>query len=178
MEESINDLVQSLIRLSNPKSIQKNFHGFIKKICLPYFKNIEKNTQIPFDFPLTAFIGQNGCGKSSVLQSLYGCPNGLSTGKYWFNTATDPIAETDSEGNRPCFWFEYYNEKAAKDVQVIKLRIQKPSDPDYWEPSRPVAKYGMNPMPLEESEGRTKTRWEGLEKKEKTVYLDFRSELS
>ncbi|QQR95196.1 MAG: AAA family ATPase [Bacteroidota bacterium] len=50
------------------------FRNFIEYIQFPYFRNLEKNTRIIFDFPLTVFVGQNGSGKSSTLHALYGAP--------------------------------------------------------------------------------------------------------
>ena len=56
------------------------FSNYIEYIRFPNFKNLEKNTKIDFEFPLTFFVGKNGGGKSSTLQSLYGAPKGNSLG--------------------------------------------------------------------------------------------------
>ena len=62
------------------------FKNYIDYIRFPLYRNLEKNTRIDFDFPLTVFVGQNGSGKSSCLQALYGVPGYSSTGDYWFET--------------------------------------------------------------------------------------------
>lgn len=50
------------------------FEPFIKYICFPNFKNIEKDARVDFAFPFTVFTGLNGSGKSSALHALYGGP--------------------------------------------------------------------------------------------------------
>lgn len=49
--------------------------GQIKKyidfVRFPFYRNLELDAIINFEFPLTVFIGQNGCGKSSCLHALY-----------------------------------------------------------------------------------------------------------
>ncbi|MEO5916434.1 MAG: AAA family ATPase [Luteolibacter sp.] len=123
-----------------------SFKTFIDYIRFPYFKNLEENTVINFDFPITALVGSNGSGKSSVLQALFGAPQGYSTGLFWFSTSMDPIEE--GSGKRNCFIYGYKNQK-RETVEVLKTRIQwnkkegNSKNPDYWEPSRPLKKYGM-----------------------------------
>ena len=70
-----------------------NYDNFITEINLPYFKNIKVGTKINFTFPLTVLIGQNGCGKSSCLQAIKGCPRGNMPSEYWFTTPIDEIKE-------------------------------------------------------------------------------------
>lgn len=60
------------------------FNNFIKYIRFPYFKNLEYDSEINFNFPLTVFVGENGAGKSSTLQALYGAPRGKSPGDFGF----------------------------------------------------------------------------------------------
>lgn len=159
------------------------FEPFIRYIRFPFFKNLEENTRIDFDFPITAIVGPNGTNKSTILRALYGSPGDNSLGTYWFSTRLNPIKSTSE--NRPCFIYGYLNPHLKRVVEVIKIRIEKKTkgiiDPDYWEPSRPMKKYGMEPMPdfpdgEEKMEGRSKTRWDPVEKK--VLYLDFRSEIS
>ena len=155
----------------------KVFKHYIEYIRFPCFKNMEENTKITFDFPLTVFVGQNGCGKSSSLKGIYGAPDGKSVGEFWFETEVDPIIEN---GVRNCLIYSYYNEEAEKSVEIIKTRIKKAKNPDYWEPSRPVKEYDMEAMPILVQDkpllGRSKTRWKGLKKN--VILLDFKGELS
>ncbi|HDX9578395.1 TPA: AAA family ATPase [Bacillus pseudomycoides] len=150
---------------------RNKFGKFIHKITFPYYKNYLSNTTISFQFPFTVFVGRNGCGKSSALHALYGMPKGFSTEEFWFSTDLDPIKES-SDGNRHCYFYEYYDGKELK--QVLKSRMKrsasedgtKKANPDYWETSKPVKKYGMN----------TGQRSSPIEKN--VIYIDFRSELS
>ena len=152
----------------------KKYPDFITDIHFPCFKGLKANAEIKFQFPLTAIVGENGCGKSSVLQALENAPEGNSYSQKWFSTSVDPIPEEP----RPAFWYSYNSVEAQLNVQILNQRIKKEKNPDYWEPSRPVAKYGM--AKFEESEtpinGALKTRWKGT--KRKVLYLDFRGELS
>lgn len=141
--ERIEKLTASLSKAKN------HFPKFIEYIRFPYFKNLEENTRIDFRFPVTALVGPNGCGKSSVLQALFGAPQGYSTGLFWFSTSMDPIEE--GGGKRNCFIYGYKNKSGAA-AEVLKTRIQwnkqegNSKNPDYWEPSRPLKKYGMTTM--------------------------------
>lgn len=158
-----------------------NFKPYISSIVFAKYKNIVLQSELTLDFPLTLLIGKNGTNKSSILHALYGCPEGKSTGEYWFSTHIDPI-----EG-RPAFFYRYTIPETGNTAEVIKTIIKKKSvpkqgyDPDYWEPSRPIIEYGMAPLPKLESGtslpvGRSKTRWNAIKKN--VVYLDFRSEIS
>lgn len=40
------------------------------KIKLCSFRRFAKNTEINFDFPITVFVGKNGCGKTTVLKAI------------------------------------------------------------------------------------------------------------
>jgi predicted ATPase len=135
---------------------------YIEHIRFPFFRNLELDTKITFDFPITFLVGKNGGGKSSTLQSLYGCPKGYSLGDYWFSTELDPIQEFDK--NRNCF---IYGFKDGINInEVIKQRIHRQGNPDYWETAKPIVGYGMT----------NKTRFSPIDKN--VIYLDFRSELS
>jgi len=137
------------------------FQPFIDYIRFPYFRNLEQNTRIEFTFPLSVFVGQNGCGKSSALQAMYGCPLGKSVGDYWFNTTVDPIVEMRG-GDRNCLIYSYGGGGAGR--EVLKTRIAKRGKPDLWDTSEPLARYGMDP-----NAARTKP----VEKN--VVYLNFRA---
>lgn len=138
------------------------YQRYIEHIRFPFFRNLETDTKITFDFPITFLVGKNGGGKSSTLQSLYGCPKGYSLGDYWFTTQLDPIKEFDK--NRNCF---IYGFKDGNNInEVIKQRIHRKNNPDYWETAKPMLTYGML----------NSTRFSPIEKN--VIYLDFRSELS
>ena len=155
------------------------FKPHITSIVFPAYKNLEFGAELTLDFPLTFLIGKNGTNKSSVLHALYGCPDGKSVGEYWFSTHVDSIDLI--EGRRPAYFYRYVSDETTEIPEVIKTRIQKESDPDYWEPSRPILEYGMKPMPPLPATGpipagRRKTRWNAMRKQ--VLYLDFRSEIS
>ncbi|MEI7733338.1 MAG: AAA family ATPase [Verrucomicrobiota bacterium] len=135
------------------------FPSYIDYVRFPRFRNLEPGARIDFTFPLTVFVGQNGCGKSSALQALYGCPKGKSVGSYWFNTVIDPIEEMAAE-NRHCLIYSY--DGGGRDREVLKTRINKAGQPDLWDTSEPIVAYGM----------RIGNRHPPIEKE--VVYLNFR----
>jgi predicted ATPase len=143
----------------------KNYVDFIK---FPFYRNLEINTTIKFDFPLTVLIGQNGCGKSSCLHALYGMPKGYTPYEFWFDTSVDPIEYYDDKKKRHSFWYSY-TDNNDKIREVLKARIRRNDDPNYWETSRPLIWAGMTPR-------KDNLRDEPLEKN--VVYIDFRAELS
>ena len=180
-------VIRELDRLSSSKKkLKDNYPNFIHKIRFPVYKNIEPGCEIFFEYPLTVFVGQNGCGKSSVLHALQGAPDRRSVGNFWFSTNLDPIKE--NKGKPSCFIYEYFNKEANKFVEIIKIRVkyQKTIDgrervnPDYWEPKRASVEYGM--LIPRQHNGRPEpgslktTRW--VVPKINVGYLDFRSELS
>lgn len=152
----------------------KNFPDFITDINFPCFKGLVPGARVSFLFPLTVLVGENGCGKSSILQALENTPEGKSFTSRWFSTSVDPIPINP----RPAYWYSYYNSDANMIVQVLNERIQKKDNPDYWEPARPKKKYGMKPFPSGKANtpGASGTRWNGT--KRNVLYIDFRSELS
>jgi predicted ATPase len=125
---------------------------------------MEVNSRINFDFPLTVIVGQNGCGKSSVLHAIYGMPKGKTPYRFWFDTKVDPIVYYDDEKRRHSFWYQYSEAENVK--EVVKARIRREENPNYWETSRPLTWAGMS----------AERRAQPIEKN--VVYLDFRSELS
>jgi len=150
---------------------------YINHIRFPHFKNLEDGTRIEFDFPITALVGPNGANKSSVLKALFGAPGNNNLGTRWFSTQVDSI---DEAGGRPRFIYGFWNQRTRQIVEVMKTRIHKAENPDYWEPSRPILSDGMASLPKlgpnETFPDRRKTRWNTIDKK--VVYIDFRSELS
>lgn len=154
LDRSINDLKSML---SSGVFVKHIYH-----IRYPKFRNLEPNSKITFDFPITFFVGKNGGGKSSTLQSLYGAPLNYSLSDYWFSTAIDPIQELKDDRN--CFIYGY--KSGGNLVEVLKQRAQRKNKLDYWEPSKPVKKYGMD----------ISSRNPPVERN--VQYVDFRSELS
>jgi predicted ATPase len=164
---SINNF-QSLIQTIKSIKLNGKFEKYIDFIQFPYYHNFEPKTKISFDFPLTVLIGQNGCGKSSCLHALYGAPAGNTPSRFWFETKVDPILYFDNEKRRHSFWYSFSNEKGAT-KEVVKTRIRRTNDPDYWETSRPLAWAGMRKR---NDNKRDKPILKNV------VYIDFRSELS
>lgn len=147
------------------------FDNFITEINLPYFKNIKIGSRINFTFPLTVLIGQNGCGKSSCLQAIKGCPEGNSPSENWFSTPIDEITQKDVSSKYPkisavwpTIWYKYKN--GDSEYEVLYQAVYRKNDPDYWEKREPVQSYGMT----------TKIRDPRISKN--VVYIDFRGELS
>lgn len=173
------EVINEMFNIDNEREI---FKKIIEYIRFPYFKNFEENLRINFTFPIVFITGSNGAGKSSLLQALYGAPQGKSISEFWFNTELDPIKELSE--NRHCFIYSYKTEYSKRDVEVIKTRIKKTgkddkNKPDYWEPSRPLKKFQME-APREDSDYRetsgSKDRWNLLTKN--VYYMDFRYSLS
>lgn len=160
------DIFKELQKMKDNKVFEK----YIDFIQFPKFKNLEANTRINFDFPLTVLVGKNGSNKSSVLTALYGAPRGYSTGNFWFSTDTDPIIE--GSGSRNCYFYQYTDDKKTPQKEVLKQRTMrseteaKRGDPDYWETAKPNTLIGMK------SGNRNKPL------KKDVVYIDFRGEIS
>ncbi|MBU0767367.1 ATP-binding protein [Patescibacteria group bacterium] len=156
------DLVNEIIGMKNRGAFTK----YIDYIRFPRYRNLEPDSRIDFSFPLTALVGQNGFGKSSTLQALWGTPEGKSVGNYWFSTEVDPIKNLEN-GKRNCMIYAY-KKPSGEQVEVLKIRIKKRKDPDYWETSRPLKSFGMETMGGSRS----------LPIDMKVDYIDFRSILS
>src|SRR3954447_20853494 len=92
---------------ANRGKYEKIFPGYITHIRFPRYKNISDGARIDFTFPVTALVGSNGSGKTSVLNALYGAPARKSTGQYWFSTKVDPIEE--GEGSPSRFIYGHFN---------------------------------------------------------------------
>ncbi len=159
--------LQNLISTINNIKNSGNIKKYIDFVRFPFYRNLEINTIINFSFPLTVFIGQNGCGKSSCLHAIYGIPKGLTPYEFWFDTSVDPIEYYDDQKKRHSFWYSYKDEQGNV-REVIKARIRRNDDPNYWETSRPLAWAGMTPRKGE--------RDQPIEKD--IIYIDFRAELS
>ncbi|MFB9246079.1 AAA family ATPase [Massilia antarctica] len=168
--------MSSLQQQLSQMHVAKQFEPFITHIRFPKYKNLAPNTRIEFNHPITVIVGANGTNKSSVLRALYGVPDYSNLGMLWFSTSIDPIEEGDGERN--CFIYGHFNQDAKRVTEVLKIRIKKDEDPDYWEPSRPYAKYEMEMIPRVGTPppGAGKTRWNPIKKK--MEYVDFRASLS
>lgn len=124
------------------------FRPFIEVINFPRYRNFAPGLQLSFDFPVTVLVGQNGTGKTSLLHALSGAPVQNSPGDWWFSTAMDPIDHEDApnrnlpQSEKAAFWYRYRDSEGGT-RRTLKSRIRRAGNPDYWEPSRPVAKYGM-----------------------------------
>ena len=155
-----------------------SYNNYINKIRFPKFKNFTKDMELTFDFPLTILTGPNGCGKTSVLQALYGSPNGYSISKFWFSTELDPIKDGDGEPNR--FIYEYKPKGYNKKVEAIKKRVGTKKGNDYWETARPSKEDGMPSLSKEygenEAKYRSDTRWSAVDKK--VTYINFKEIIS
>jgi predicted ATPase len=148
------------------------FKFCIDYIRYPFYKNIIQDTKINFDFPITVFVGKNGSGKSSILKSLYGCVEGKNISDYWFSTEIDPIKESGIEGeSRNCFIYNYPSSESEKHYEVLIQRSKRTGNPDYWETSRPLIKYGM--LKKEEDENYRKSKL-----KTDVIYLNFHTIMS
>lgn len=163
MEENLDKLIS---RISDDYENDK-YMNYIKYIQFPKYKNLTDGSRINFNFPLTMLVGKNGTGKSSVLQAIYGCPKGKSTGDYWFTTAVDPIEEGKNK-----YFYGYQNGSSTRIKEVIKKRQNSKKSPDYWESDALDVKVGMMP----DNDMDNETRNEPVEKE--VVYFDFRGELS
>lgn len=166
---------------NNRGKYDKVFPGYITHIRFPRFKNIADGTRIDFSFPITALVGANGSGKTSVLNALYGAPAGQSTGQYWFSTKVDPIEE--GEGSPSRFIYGHRNASFNGIVETRKARVRKTRngrlDPNYWEPTKESTGDGMVEPELKPNkiyDGRSKDRWNPVSRK--VLYINFRKELS
>jgi predicted ATPase len=165
MENDLPKLISTIIRIKSNNQIKK----YIDFIQFPFYRNIDLDTRINFNFPLTVFIGQNGCGKSSCLHALYGAPVNYTPYEFWFDTKIDPITYYNDQRKRHSFWYSFRDTDSTI-KEVIKARIKRGDDPNYWETSRPLSWAGMKKI-----SGRN-DRDKPINKK--VTYIDFRAELS
>ncbi|CAJ9446621.1 bacteriophage protein [Burkholderia pseudomallei] len=142
---------------------------YISHVRFPLFKSIEPHTHIDFPFPLTALVGANGVGKSSVLHALWGMPRGYSTSRFWFATDLDPIADTQREPQR--YIYGHWNDSFGGIVETRKARIGRKLD--YWEPYRASVSDGMEPVPTKAYEGKSKDRWNPVQRT--SVYINLKA---
>lgn len=147
----------------------KQFKKYIDFIQFPFYRNLELDQRINFEFPLTVFIGQNGCGKSSCLHALYGAPLNKTPYDFWFDTKVDPISYYNDQRKRHSFWYSFEDDNGNL-KEVIKARIKRGDDPNYWETSRPLKWAGMQTRKYKNDRDKPIGK--------NVIYMDFRSELS
>lgn len=164
-EEHITQLVAAISKFNPGKPLKH----YITHAVFPKFKSIEPGTRVDFPFPLTALVGANGIGKSSLLHALWGMPHGYSTHKFWFSTALDPIAS--KKGSPQRYFYGHWNEAFKGVVETRKARIGKKAD--YWEPYRLSVADGMEPLPDGEFEGKDQDRWNPVRRK--VVYVNLKA---
>jgi len=162
------ELAQLILTIKAIKSAGQ-FQRYIDFIQFPFYRNLESNTKINFDFPITVFTGPNGSGKSSCLHALNGAVQGKTPFDFWFSTEVDPIKEKPVNS----FFYSYLKEVNGenKPIQVLKTRVRLKNNPDYWETSRPIKSYGMDMFTLPGKERNPPIDMPA-------IYMDFRAELS
>lgn len=172
---AFNETIDSLKNMFYKDTERTIFQRYIEYIRFPFYKNFSENMKIDFSFPITFLVGRNGSGKSSLLQALYGAPDGKNVGDYWFNTALDPIEEAVSK--RHCYIYSFKTDIHKKSIEVLRSRINKKENPDFWESARPQTGLRMEKFiyDKEYSDEAALTRW-NLVKKD-VLYLDFRREI-
>jgi energy-coupling factor transporter ATP-binding protein EcfA2 len=162
-EEAIAQLVSVLKGFKPGRPLK----SYIAYAVFPKFKHIEAGTRVDFPFPLTALVGPNGCGKSSLLHALYGMPHRSSTIRFWFATALDPIAGPKKDPQR--YFYGHWNESFDGIVETRKARLG--TKPDYWEPYRLSTADGMQKLPDGQYNGKAADRWNPVRRKVTYVNL-------
>jgi len=173
MTYDFNELMTSID--SKFRNCNNLFEPYIMHIRFPHYKMLKEDSIIHFTHPFTVLIGPNGTNKTSILQALYGCPQGKSLGAYWFSTDIDKI--DDSWKHRVIHG--YYNRNVGKVVESLKTRIGFSKGNDYWEPSRPIESLGMEIPTKEELNvggGKSTTRWDAIKKE--LTFIDCKNYFS
>lgn len=156
-----------------------HFAPFVKYVCFPHFKNMEPGSRIDFTYPITAIVGPNGTNKSSILRALQGASAGNDVGKYWFETALDPIEMQEYGRQR---YYYGYSLPSGSVAEVLQTRVNRVGrSEDYFETDDPRPNDGMKPMPEYEARAeygqdddgyyRGKTRWKKVQKKSYILIL-------
>ena len=118
----------------------KNKEPQILSLRFPNYRNLRFDSELPFSFPITILLGQNGTNKSSVLHALYGSPFKQTVADFWFETKIDAIPET-RKGRKQSIIHKY--RKDGQIVECIKTRAPRRGNPDYWEPVKHSKVYGL-----------------------------------
>ncbi|WP_312401233.1 ATP-dependent nuclease [Stenotrophomonas indicatrix] len=166
VDEEIDRIAVSISRMEKGG----DFLGYISHIVFPRFKGLERGARIDFDFPVTALVGANGIGKSSVLHALWGAPFGYSTSKFWFATELDPIEGQARDTQR--YFYGHWNDAAGRFVETRKARLGSRRT-DYWEPYRTSTADGMAPLPAGDFPGKSKDRWNPVRRD--CVYINLKA---
>lgn len=161
--EAIVKLVETLKNFKPGKPLK----NYIAYAVFPKFKGLESGARIDFNFPLTALVGPNGIGKSSVLHALWGMPYKYSTSKFWFETALDPIDGTVRDPQT--YFYGHWNEAFGNVVETRKARVG--TKRDYWEPAKPRLSDGMLPIPAGKHEGKALDRWHPVRREVRYINL-------
>ncbi|QBB69360.1 ATP-binding protein [Pseudolysobacter antarcticus] len=151
------DAIKALVKVLQSMRPGGALKHYITHATFPKFKSLEPGTRVDFEFPLTALVGANGIGKSSLLHALWGMPKGYSTSRFWFSTDLDPIEENQKSPQR--YFYGHWNESFNGIVETRKARLGKSHGRDYWEPYRLSKRDGMLPLPDGEFEGKAQDRW-------------------
>jgi AAA15 family ATPase/GTPase len=170
---SFDDLKQ---RLANNLASHK-YDKFIHDVTFPKFKNFAPGSRIEFNYPITAIVGPNGGGKSTVLQALWGMPQGFSTSRFWFSTPVDPINQSPKDQHR--YWYTHFVKAINRRVQCRKMQGNKRNG--YWEPTRPNIGEGMEKMPASDVQNSkfmsgTGDRWNQVERT--PIYINSKAGFS
>jgi predicted ATPase len=156
-KKPVDDLQSSVKALENKTT-------YICSLRFPNYRNLQIDSELPFDFPITILLGRNGTNKSSILHALYGSPSGQTIADFWFETEIDAIP-SERNDRKQSVVHRYYDN--GEIVECIKARASRgATDPDYWEPivqrqvyGFPVGGTRISPIKL------------------KVIHLDFRGEL-
>jgi energy-coupling factor transporter ATP-binding protein EcfA2 len=168
--------IAALINIVGKFKLGAPLDKFIGEAIFPNFKNLEPQTRIVFEFPLTALVGANGSGKSSILHALWGMPLGFSTARFWFSTAVDPISDGGTNGV-PRYIYKHWVKELNCYVETKKVRGARRLD--YWEPARALKSDGMKAMPTlvaKDKPFRSASRWNPAVRDVR--YINFKCEFS
>jgi predicted ATPase len=168
---SENDAIHKLIEALKGFKPGGTLKHYITHATFPKFKVIEPGTRVDFEFPLTALVGANGIGKTSLLHALWGMPYGYSTSKFWFATDLDPIESNQKDLQR--YFYGYWSDSFGGVVETRKARIGRRRGADYWEPYRWSSRDGMTPLPDGDYEGKAKDRWNPVRRS--VVYINLKT---
>ena len=156
-KETVDSLVAELKEFKPGKPLL----NYITHVRFPNFKGLERGMKIDFPFPLTALVGANGIGKSSVLHALYGMPEGQSTAKFWFSTELDPIKSKASDPPRYIYGHWHYHYKGI--VETRKARVfSKSRGYEYWEPTKATKGDEMEDIPAKNYPRKDADRWNAV----------------
>ncbi|MFD2792916.1 ATP-dependent endonuclease [Promicromonospora vindobonensis] len=185
-------LTQTQASIESKFSNGGDFVPYIEEIRFPMYKSLEDGLTLRLNWPIVALIGPNGTNKSSVLQAISAAPEGRSLAQFWFSTAVDDIDRGVRDGATHRFVYKYRFDNSGTSAECRKYRGSKQyraadvpkalrgkRDPDYWEPTKRVARDGMAEIPatgFDSLLSKNRDRWNQIKKN--VVYLDFRSELS